>query len=558
MSNLSLRQICFDRLAHLTEPDVIILGGGVNGIGVLRDLALNGVSAVLLETSDFCNGASGASSRMAHGGLRYLEGREFKLVAESARERNRLIRQARHLVHPLQIVVPLNYFTKGFWSALARFAGLSKNAGPLSLLTLQGALTIYEYFGRFGQRLPGHKILCNRQAFPKGLSSETKAVVTYYDGQINFPEGLLLEILSESVNLSSQISALNHVNWSLEANGDLRMKDRFSNQTYSLRPKVIINATGAWIDRVNSSLGARTDYIRGVKGAHLVLDHKDLKQRLGNRAFYFDDGHGRMVITLPVGENTLVGTTEIETDEPDDKTISTSEQDYLLTAINSLFKDIHVTNENIVSLTSGIRPLRNSKDTSATQAGRDHTLERDHTPQGVPIVSMTGGKWTTFRSFSEEATQLVYKELSHTPKTSTADHIYPGANPCSLDDLLSKGAPDRSRAEILKQRYGAISLDVAEFCARSEDKPLNGAPDYTESEIRWNILKRGACTLEDILLRRTHLSFRQSLKDETLIHIASILQETIERNRQDLTAEINQLQSDPRMKGARKYEENAA
>ena len=135
------------KLAALSAPQVVIIGGGVNGVGTLRDLALNGVSAVLLETGDFCAGASGASSRMAHGGLRYLEGREFRLVAEAARERNLLLQDAPHLVKPLEIIVPMAELISGLPLAVLRFLGLSSRPGPLSLAALAGALVLYERFG---------------------------------------------------------------------------------------------------------------------------------------------------------------------------------------------------------------------------------------------------------------------------------------------------------------------------------------------------------------------------------------------------------------------------
>ena len=142
----------------LTAPDVLILGGGVNGVATLRELALNGVSCVLIDTGDFCQGASSALSRMAHGGLRYLEGREFRLVAESARERNRLIANAGHLVKPLEIVVPLEHLFGGFGRAVLRFLGFTRFGGPLSLAALEGALRLYEIFGRREHPLPSHNV----------------------------------------------------------------------------------------------------------------------------------------------------------------------------------------------------------------------------------------------------------------------------------------------------------------------------------------------------------------------------------------------------------------
>lgn len=384
----------------LQEPDVLILGGGVNGVATLRDLALNGVSCVLIDTHDFCQGASSASSRMAHGGLRYLEGREFRLVAESARERNRLIAHAGHLVKPLEIVVPLEHLLGGFARAVLRFLGFTRFGGPLSLAALEGALRLYEAFGRREHPLPNHKTVLRRAHFPKGLRPQTRAVAAYFDGQITQPEGLMFEMLREAMGQGPRVAALNHVNW--HKDGDtIIITDRFDATQYRMTPKVIVNATGAWIDDVNAKLGGKTQYLRGVKGAHLVLDHSALHQRMAGRAFYFDDGTGRMIITLPVGENILVGTTEVETKDAEDRAISEIEIAYLLRAIDGLFTDISVDRSHIVSMTTGIRPLRDGGG-SATSAARDHALEEDRFPGcAAPVLSLVGGKWTTFRPLAK-------------------------------------------------------------------------------------------------------------------------------------------------------------
>ncbi|MDZ7909242.1 MAG: FAD-dependent oxidoreductase [Gemmobacter sp.] len=200
------------KLAALSAPQVVIVGGGVNGIGTLRDLGLNGISAVLLETGDFCAGASGASSRMAHGGLRYLEGREFRLVAEAARERNLLLQDAPHLVKPLEIVVPMAELISGLPLAVLRFLGLSSRPGPLSLAALAGALVLYERFGAVRQRCRDSAWPCYQQSFPPGLPQRMRAVVSYFDGQILRPEALVMEMLGEAC-ANTSIAAINHVDW---------------------------------------------------------------------------------------------------------------------------------------------------------------------------------------------------------------------------------------------------------------------------------------------------------------------------------------------------------
>lgn len=544
------RQRNLAALAQLA-PEVLVLGGGVNGVEVLRELALNGVACALIDTGDFCAGASSASSRMAHGGLRYLEGREFRLVAESARERNRLIAQAGHIVKPLEITVPLDHLLGGFVASVLRFLGLSRRGGPLSLAALEGALHLYEAFGRREHPLPRHRTVLRRADFPPGLRPATRAVVTYFDGQITQPEGLIFELLGEALDQGPQVAALNHMRW--QRHGDtIVVEDRFGPARFALRPRVIINATGAWIDAVNADLGGQTRYLRGVKGAHLVLDNPALHARMAGRAFYFDDGTGRMIITLPVGDNVLVGTTEVETPDPDDRAVSGGEIDYLLRALDGLFADIPVSADQIVSMTTGIRPLRRGEGGgSATSAARDHALEQDHFADlPAPVLSLVGGKWTTFRAFGEEAADRALQLLGRRRSVSTAARSYPGAAPVEAADLVALGLGADLAARLIA-RYGALARAVAPLCTGAGAAALPDAPDLCRGEVLYAIHVRGAMRIEDLVLRRSRLSFGAGLSPRTLAALAEILTTELGRAPDTLAAEVDDALSDPRLMGIR-------
>lgn len=546
----ALRETSRARLAALADAEVLILGGGVNGVATLRELALNGVSCVLLDSGDFASGASGASSRMAHGGLRYLEGREFRLVAESARERNRLIANAGHLVKPLKITVPLEHLVSGIVGSVTRFLGLSRRSGPLSLAALEGALRLYEAYGRREHPLPAHRTLLRRERFPAGLSPRTRAVVTYYDGQITQPEGLMFEMIAEAMAQGPHVAVLNHATWHRE-DGQFVVGDSFGREDWRLAPKVVVNATGAAIDRVNAELGGETHYLRGVKGAHLVLDNPELHARMNGHAFYFDDGTGRMIITLPVGDNVLAGTTEVETNDPGDRHIAEDEIGYLLRAMDGLFSDIPVTSEQIVSMTTGIRPLRRS-DGSVTSAARDHALEENRfAGLDAPVLSLVGGKWTTFRAFGEETADRALALLGRDRKVSTASRPYPGAAPCSADDLARETGVAPVLAERLVTRYGALARALAPLCTGAGAMPLTGASLYCRGEIVWAIRERGAQRIEDIVLRRSRLTFGQGLRDDTLADLAGILQAETGRPHADIAAEVEAVRADPRLMGMR-------
>lgn len=538
------RALAWRKLRAIARPDVLILGGGVNGIGLLRDLSLNGVSAVLIDEGDFCAGASSASSRMAHGGLRYLEGREFRLVAEAARERNMLLHDAAHLVKPLEIVVPLRSWTRGLAQTGLRFFGLSKHAGPLSLAALQGGLMLYERFGAVRRALPVHRTLLARTKFPRGLPQTVKAVVSYFDGQITGPEILALEMLDAALRVQG-VAAVNHLRWAPGAGGSFTVTDPQSGEEAVLTPRIVVNATGSAIDRVNALLGLSTEIVRGVKGAHLALRHDALYQRMAGRAFYFDDGSGRMVICLPVADVVLLGTTEVESSDPADHAVAGSEIDYLLTAINTLFDDITVTRADIAAVTSGIRPLQRSTG-SATQAARDHALVR-HDRDGVPVLSLVGGKWTTFRSFAEQAGDAVLDILGRTRRVSTAEMAYPGMAGLTEAETAAQAAVGPERAAVLVGRYGAIAAEVAAFCAAGADAPLASAPGVSRREICWLTRQRMALTLEDMILRRSGLVMTGRMSRRALEDIARIMAEELGHGPDWVAREVSSAASDPRI-----------
>lgn len=522
---MKIREESLARIASGAGYDVLIVGGGVNGVAVLRELALNGVSALLVDRADFCKGATSASSRMAHGGLRYLENREFKLVAESARERNLLLKYAPHFTRPLEVVVPLSHYLKGLPSSVLRFLGLSSRGGPLSVAGLKGALCLYEFLGRVDKVLPSHRTRLRRAAFPKGLSARYRAVISYFDARIRNPEALVMEMIEDALRASRNVACLNHVDWTFDGDA-VAITDRLSGHRASLRPKLVVNAAGAWVDQVNRALGLTTAYIRPVKGAHLIVRHDELHRRMAGRAFYFDDGTGRMVICYPLDRTILLGTTEIQVASPDDDRVTAAETRYLTGALSGLFDDIEVTEANVVAVTTGIRPLQAGGDASVNRAQRDHLIAEDRLGSGQTVLSLIGGKWTTFRAFGEQAGDRIFELLSVTRKVGSRRLRYPGAAGLGPDgdsgqvggqdghqdgrrDLVNRlrdaHAMAPARARDLVDRYGAVALEVAAFCALSADAPIASLPDYTEREVRWLIERRAALFLDDLLLRRTQI-----------------------------------------------------
>lgn len=538
------RRAAWEKLKANPTPEVLVIGGGVNGVGLLRDLSLNGVSATLIDTGDFCAGASSASSRMAHGGLRYLENREFDLVRESARERNMLLHDASHLVKPLEVVVPVRHWVKGLPGTALRFFGFSRSPGPLSFVALKSGLLAYERFGAIRRALPHHKVVISSKNFPPGLPKAVCSVISYYDGQITGPEALVLEML-EAASCIDGVTAVNHIRWQYEQDGGFTLTDPLSGETAALHPRVIINAAGSAIDRVNLLMGINATRVRGVKGAHLVLRHPQLNGRMAGRSFYFDDGRGRMVVCMPVEDVALIGTTEVETDDPQDRQVVDDEVNYLLSSLNHLFDDITLTREHIVAVTSGIRPLQ-AGNGSATQAARDHALFEDRAGS-TPVISLVGGKWTTFRSFAETAADSVLGLLGRQRTASTADRAYPGSGALDIVQLAQDSGLAQPRVSELYSRYGSVARQVAMFCGREDDVPITDAPGYSRREIIWLTLNRMTLNLEDMILRRTNMVMTGRLSTCTLDNIAAIMAETLGHDEPWAQSESQRCAADPRI-----------
>lgn len=529
------REEAISRLSRLTEPEVVILGGGVNGIAVLRDLALNGVSAVLIERHDYCRGASGASSRMAHGGLRYLENREFGLVREALCERDLLMQYAPHSVAPLEFLLPVEHRLRGSLGAMLSFLGLCQRKAQPSALGIKAALTLYDRF-RTSSHLPRHRTCLSRTELPTGTHARFKASLSYFDGKFINPEGLVFEMLEEAMATSPQVTALNHVDMRPGVSGAMSVSD--SGVDAQISPQIIINATGAWLDETNALLGVPTDYATAVKGAQIILDHPDLLTRLAGRAFYFPDLKGRFVICAPFEKSVLVGTTEIVVDRASDNSIDETEIAYLLGAINSLFEDIAVSEDHIRVATTGARPLRKITG-HVTDAPREHAVLVDKTPSGQCLISMVGGKWTTFRPFAQEAVDHVLDRLARGRIVSTASRPYRGT-PAPGSKL-----PDDDCHRRLAGRYGAIWPEVARFCEAREDAPLVQAPDYTHREILWLIRARGALALDDLILRRTRLALERSLTDALLLELAALLADARGKDMDWAAAEVRRVAAMP-------------
>jgi glycerol-3-phosphate dehydrogenase len=531
------RQATLEALAQQPNIPVLIVGGGINGIGTFRELAAQGVDVVLVERGDFCSGASAASSHMLHGGLRYLENAEFRLVREALYERNLLLRNAPHYAHPLPTTIPIFSWFSGFLNAPLKFLNLLDKPTERGAVIIKIGLTFYDIFARRQRVMPTHQLFSRQSSLQKRplLNPEIVATATYYDAWMPTPERLSLELILDAETLNPNAKALNYVSLASAAGDTVRLKDELTGETFDLRPQVVINAAGPWIDFANQSMQQPTRFIGGTKGSHLVVDHPELHEATQGHEMFFENDDGRIVLFFPLEDRVLMGTTDIRLENPDEAVCTEEEIEYILSLVKKVFPKIEVQRSQIVFTFSGVRPLPAMEANSTGQISRDHSI-RLSDPNGhvsFPTYSLVGGKWTTFRAFSEQAADQVLTRLGLSRRTGT-EHLPIGGGkdyPTTEADqrawvkrLAQESGLSEARAQTLFKRYGTRAALIAGFISAEEgDHPLRHAPEFSQREILFVTLHEKTERLEDLVLRRTLLGMLGKLTLPLLEELAQIM-----------------------------------
>ncbi len=533
------RQESLSALRKNPEVSVLIVGGGINGIGTFRDLALNGVDVLLVERGDFCSGASAASSHMAHGGIRYLENGEFRLVREAVGERNRMLQNAPHLVKPLPTTVPIFKYFSGLLNApLKFFGGLDKPAERGSLV-IKAGLIMYDAFtnAQGGKRaVPRHKFHGRKKSltlWPQ-LSPQIVNTAVYYDGAILQPERLGLECVLDAEAEAPNARALNYMSMIGGQEDTLILRDELTDETYDVRPKLVINAAGPWIDFANRKLGMSTHYIGGTKGSHIVVKHEALRRAIGDHEFFFENSDGRIVLIYPLFDRVLIGTSDIPIENPDEARVTDSEIDYFLDFTDRIFPSLELKRSDIVFQFSGVRPLPRSTAKTVSQISRDHSIEvlsGDWTNLTFPVYSLVGGKWTSFRAFSEQVTDKVLIHFGMDRKKDTKSMPIGGGRGFpqdaeelkrQIDSLAAWTGLSRERLIALFDRYGTRAEAIATFINSGTDFPLRSQPDYSRREVEFLLLHEKICHLDDFLLRRSMLAMLGHVTRELVNELAEV------------------------------------
>ncbi|MGY1552502.1 FAD-dependent oxidoreductase [Microbacterium sp. A588] len=528
------------------RTSVVVIGAGINGIATFRDLAMQGVDVLLVERNDFASGATAASSHMIHGGIRYLENGEFRLVKESVQERNGLLKVAPHYVKPLQTTIPIYSTFSGILAAPLRFL-THKQGKPQErgAFLIKIGLTLYDTFSRDGGSVPRHRFLGRKKSLeqlPK-LDKNIKYTATYYDASVHDPERLALDVLRDGEAAHDGAHALNYVEAvGLDDQGVL-LRDRETGNEFHITADTVVNASGPWTDLTNEALGTDTAFMGGTKGSHIVLDNPELLEATAGREIFFEHSDGRIVLIYPLKDRVLVGTTDLEADPREPARCTEEEVQYFFDLVGHVFPTIAVDRSQIVYRYSGIRPLPHHDDTAPGFVSRDYRIERRKDAGSPAVFSLVGGKWTTFRALGENLANHVLEELGRERVASTVGVRIGGGNgypktPRRKIEWLRDNVGDTARGRVLFTRYGTRAADVAAFIAEAEDAAVIGDALSTR-ELLWMVENEQVCHVADVIFRRTSLAFTGDADAQVVQTIAEALAPLLQWSADRTAAEID-------------------
>jgi glycerol-3-phosphate dehydrogenase len=511
------------------EMDVLIVGGGINGAGAFLDMAVNGLRVLLIDRGDFCSGASATSSHMAHGGIRYLENGEFRLVREAVAERNRMIRNAPHMVKPLPTVIPMFKLFSGFLNAPLKFLNLLDKPSERGAAVIKIGLILYDSFTGKNRTVPAHQFFGKKETFKRypRLNKDVRYTAEYYDGLMLSPERLNTEIILDAEKAGEAAMALNYASFDSVDGDTVLLNDYVGEQILRVKPKMIVNAAGPWIDDVNNRMGKQTNYIGGTKGSHIIVKNPELKKAIGNKEFFFENKDGRIVLLLPFFDKVIIGTSDLPIDDPDGAVCTPEEEAYFIDLVKRVFPEIPILPEQIVFRFSGVRPLEYQHAKTTGQITRDHTIKEDRLGN-IPVLNLVGGKWTSYRAFGEQAGEKALDYLSQHRKGTTEEmkigggRDYPPTDlaiQAYLDDFSTKGF-EKGIVETLFERYGST---INEIIGTGTIEFLKSNPLITVNEINFLARTEKVVHLDDLLLRRTSLGWLGLIDEECLREISMLV-----------------------------------
>jgi glycerol-3-phosphate dehydrogenase len=459
----------------VSDYDLLIIGGGINGAAIAREAALNGLSVLLVEKGDLASGTSSASTKLIHGGLRYLEHYEFRLVREGLIERERLLKAAPHLIYPMEFVLPHRHTLRPKWM-------------------IRAGLFLYD---RLGGRMSLPRSRGTKDARYLSPLQDVSAGFVYSDAWVDDARLVVLNARDAADNGAEVRTRIELV--SARREGAV-WRARLSDGEVTAR--ALVNAAGPWVAEVAQKLGVNSKAgARLIRGSHIIVP------RLfeGEHAYILQQPDRRIVFAIPYENgSTLVGTTDVPVDSAAEARISAEETDYLLAAVNRYFTKQTV-RADVLSSYAGIRSLYDDGASEARQVTRDYVLELDDA--GPPLLSVFGGKITTARHLGQVAIEKLAQALGFRPLPVTKTRIFPGGELGRFDDFLAKVRArwpwlGEARSYRMARAYGSM-LDA--MIGDRTDLGEEFGAGLSAVEVDWLVEREWARTADDILWRRTKL-----------------------------------------------------
>jgi glycerol-3-phosphate dehydrogenase len=495
--------------------DIAIIGGGINGTGIARDAAGRGYSVFLAEMNDLASGTSSGSTKLIHGGLRYLEHYEFRLVREALKEREVLWANAPHIIWPMRFVLPHHEGLRPAW-----------------LLRL--GLFLYDHIG--GRRLLPKTRTLDMTQDPAGrpLKPLFSRAFEYSDCWVDDARLVVLNAV-DAAERGATIAPRTAVIGAHREGGAwiVELRDMRSAKTYTIRARMLVNAAGPWVEAVLGGVIGRNHphAVRLVQGSHIVVRRKFDDPR----AYFFQNRDGRIIFAIPYEEDfTLIGTTDQDYEgDPKDAAISEAEIDYLCDAASEYFVE-PVRRGDIVWTYSGVRPLYDDGASKAQEATRDYVLKVDGRDGEPPILNIFGGKITTYRKLAEAAMERISDLIGKKGGEWTRRSALPGGD-FAVDGFEAEAAKLRAdypflepaAARRLMRRYGTRSRAILGEARALADLGRRFGPDLYECEVRYLIEHEWATSAQDVLWRRTKRGLR--LNSEEAAALDNFMREAIGR-----------------------------
>lgn len=515
--------------------DVLVIGGGINGVAIARECARGGKRVALVEQNDFSSGTTSRSTRIIHGGLRYLEHGEISLVRESLRERDRLLRQYPHLVRPMQFLLALPQDNRPF---------------TRSAMAIRTGLWLYHRWAGVHPETGGEP-----HAFERQLDGgHTWSVYSYEDAQCEFPERLVIEWLAEAVAEGAVACNYNQVLEILHGDGQVtgaRLRDTVSGNETQVNAGQIVNATGPWADFVlsRSDLESRK-LVGGVRGSHIVLPHFS---GAPSAAVYTEAMDGRPFFVIPWNKQVLVGTTEVaDSGDPGSAQPESSEIDYLFESFLRLFPVSGLTKADVRYTFSGVRPLPYVPGKELSAVTRKHVIH-DHQDDGAAgLISIIGGKLTTALSLAREVARKLGIPITEPVNVLAAPAPANGVESSLMQWsrlVASKAGIPESSAQAIALWHGRQALAIAHAASLHESlrAPLCSHNDHIVAEAVEAVMHESAVTVGDILLRRVPVAlgacWNEACSSEAALKIGAALGWERER----ITEELEQFEEERQM-----------